>query len=154
TSSRSCPGLRRHLISGHRRYDGPVKAVLLWAALSLAAAAARADEIAFIGPKHVLFLVPAPGGQPGDVLPHADPGNHADFAPARARMVVDGGLENRHQLWVQPIHGAAPPRPFDRGTEPRWSRDGKRIAYGCFLPFQNGDGEDRYFAPLGVCVVA
>src|SRR5512143_2635451 len=117
--------------------------------------AARADRVAFVNGQRGLFVVPAEGGKPVQLVPQIDDVNGAAFSPDGARLAVDGGPGNHHGLWLLSVadRSRPPPPELDRGTDPRWSPDGTRIGYGCFLEHQNGEGEERYFSPGGLCVV-
>lgn len=56
------------------------------------------------------------------------PGGAASFAPDGRRAVADVlGLRSR-DLWIAALDGS-PPRRIHRGTYPRWSPDGRMIAY-------------------------
>jgi dipeptidyl aminopeptidase/acylaminoacyl peptidase len=81
----------------------------------------------------------------------ADPRISPDgrLAAVVARRVDEEANEYRSAIWLVPLDGSGPPRPFTAGTKsdaaPRWSPDGQELA---FLSDRDGKTMQLYVVPL------
>ncbi|MCR4407369.1 MAG: S9 family peptidase [Anaerolineae bacterium] len=83
-------------------------------------------------------------------VPYVDPDNGFDLSPDGTQVAFSCNLSGRWEVYLMPLDGSAPPRPVTAGPgakfSPRWSPDGRRLAY--VLDLDGGELFDLYLYDL------
>ncbi len=83
-------------------------------------------------------------------VPYVDPYNGFDLSPDGTQVAFSCNLSGRWEVYLMPLDGSAPPRQVTTGPggkfAPRWSPDGRRLAY--VLDLDGGELLDIYVYDL------